>query len=121
MKNTFYTIIWIIFFTKSKIALADQWGILWEFSWDETNEKLRSWNITTEDIPKMLTNMIDFGINIAWTIAIIFIIIWAYKLLFGAIEQDKSKWKNTIIMAIWGFVIASLAWFIIRLILDNFS
>lgn len=118
MKNIFYTIIWSIFLTKHTFA---EWGILWDF-WDwETNKKLRKWEITTDDIPKMMSNIIDFGINIAWTIAIIFIIIWAYKILFGSMQQDKTKWKDTIIMAIWGFIIASLAWFIIKLILDNFK
>jgi type IV secretory pathway VirB2 component (pilin) len=59
--------------------------------------------------------------EIAGTIAIIFIIIWAYKILFGSLEQDKTKWKDTIIMALSWFAIASLAWFIIKLIIDNFS
>jgi type IV secretory pathway VirB2 component (pilin) len=59
--------------------------------------------------------------EIAGTVAIIFIIIWAYKILFGSLEQDKTKWKDTIIMALSGFAIASLAWFIIKFIIDNFS
>jgi len=74
-----------------------------------------------EDIPNILKWAIDFFMWIAWTIAIIFIIIWAYQILFGSLEQDKTKWKNTIIMALWGFAIASLAWLIIKFLLENLS
>ncbi len=57
--------------------------------------------------------------GIAGTIAVLFIIIGAYKLLLGSTSQDSSKGKDTIFMAITGFVIASLAWLIIRTIIDN--
>lgn len=104
--------------TISKVTLAAVDG--WVF-WDDQWEKIKSWDIWFEDIPVFITNAIDFLMWIAATVAIIFIIIWAYKILFGSISQDKTKWRDTILMAIWGFVIASLAWFIVKLILDNFS
>ena len=84
-------------------------------------KNLKSWDIWFSDIPNMITYAINFLMWIAATISVIFIIIWAYKTLFGSISQDKTKWRDTILMAIWGFIIASLAWFIIKLILDNFS
>jgi hypothetical protein len=84
-------------------------------------KKIKSWNIWFSDIPDMITYAINFLMWIAATISVIFIIIWAYKILFGSISQDTTKWRDTIFMAITGFIIASLAWFIIKLILDNFS
>jgi len=125
MKKIIYTIIWYILSSNIIFAAADDswtdWGILWSFAWDETEEKLKTWDIHLSDIPIMLKWAIDFLMWIAWTIAIIFIIIWAYKILFGSLEHNKTKWKDTIIMAIFWFAIASLAWFIIKFIIDNLS
>jgi len=121
MNKLFYTIMWLIL--SSHATFAD-WWILWNFKegdtdWTLTEKALKTWNIHMEDIPIMMRNAIDFFITIAWTVAIIFIIIWAYKILLGSLEQDKTKWKDTIIMAVGWFAIASLAWFIIKLIIDN--
>ncbi len=131
MKKILYLIIWFLFYLKGKFAFADAWIFEWTSvnreDWSETvwewimERKLREWDITTKDIPNMIKSVIDYGIYIAWTVAIIFIIVWAYKMLFWSIQQDKTKWKNTIIMAIWWLVIASLAWFIIEFIFDNFN
>jgi len=118
MKNIFFLIFWYI--STLQFAFAD-WGFLWEFRWDDTEEALRTWDIHIEDIPKILKWAIDFFMGIAGTIAIIFVIVWAYKILFGSLEQDKTKWKDTIIMALTWFALASLSWFIIKIILDNFS
>jgi len=119
MNKIYYTIIWYILTTT--LTFAD-WGVLGNFKdWnaDETEKALKTWDIHMEDIPVMIRNAIDFFITIAWTVAIIFIIVWAYKILFWSLEQDKTKWKDTIIMAIGWFALASLAWFIIKLIIDN--
>ena len=121
MKNAYYSIIWITLSYKSTFA---DWWIFWNFknnNADETVVALRNWDINLGDIPNIIRWAIDFFITIAWTVAIIFIIIWAYKILFGSLEQDKTKWKDTIIMALGWFSIASLAWFIIKLIIDNLS
>lgn len=116
MKKYFFYI--IAFFLSYLNVFADDAGILWN---SISQDDLKKWNIHVDDIPKIIKWAIDFWMSIAWTIAVIFIIIWAYQILFWSIEQDKSKWKNTIIMAIVWFAIASLAWFIIRLIIDNLS
>lgn len=116
MKNIFFFIMWVIISFQQTLA-NDAW-LLWD---SLSNDQLRKWNIHLDDIPLIIKWAIDFWISIAWTISIIFIIIWAYQILFWSIEQDKSKWKNTIVMAIWWFIIASLAWFIIKLIIDNLS
>ncbi len=121
MKKLLYTLIWSYYSLKLAYAdWSDGW-IFWDFAWEESQEKLKTWDIELSDIPNMIREAIDFFMWIAWTIAIIFIIIWAYQILFGSFEQDKTKWKNTIIMAIFWFAIASLAWFIIKFIIDNLS
>jgi hypothetical protein len=124
MNKFFYSIVWYIL--TLQLTFAD-WGFLWDFvnerntsTWSEsTEEALRNWDIHVADIPNIIKWSIDFFITIAWTIAIIFIIIWAYKILLGSLEQDKTKWKDTIIMAIGWFALASLAWFIVKLLIDN--
>jgi len=115
MKKLFYTLLWYII--SIKMTFADWWIL-----WDSLSEKeLRSWDIHTEDIPDIIKWAIDFMMSIAWTVAIIFIIIWAYYVLFWSFDGDKSKGKNTIIMALTWFVIAALAWVIIKLLVDNLS
>ena len=86
-----------------------------------TDSKIRNWDIHVDDIPNIIKEAIDFFMSLAWTVAIVFIIIWWYKILFWSLEQDKTKWKDTIFMAIWGFILAALSWFIIKLIIDNLS
>lgn len=118
MKKLYYYILWsILLFLNSA---TNTFAAAGEFLWVKYNV-WKTWDITIDHIPRMLASAIQLFIGFAWTIAVIFIIVWAYKILFGSIEQDKSKWKDTIFMAIWGFVIASLAWFIIRFILDNLT
>ncbi len=124
IKKIFY--IFVLYILQINLVLADGW-ILWNFKWtwswaaEETTKALREWDIHIEDIPLILKWAINFFMWLAWTVAIIFIIIWAYQILFGSLEQDKTKWKNTIIMALWWFALASLAWLIIKFLLDNLS
>jgi Zn-dependent protease with chaperone function len=120
---------------KRYIALAIAWIAniqntyaaedLWVFGSDNScgikQNDMRTWAIHIENIPCMIQWMINFFLWIAGTIAVIFVIIWAYKILFGSLSQDKTKWKDTIIMALTGFAIATLSWFIIKILLDNFN
>ena len=120
INKLFYTLAWLILSFQASFA---DWWILWDFRNDptDTEKAIRTWDIHLDDIPNMITSAINFFMWIAWTIAIIFVIIWAYKILFGSLEQDKTKWKDTIIMALGWFAIAALAWFIIKLIVENLS
>ena len=118
VNKIFYIILWFIL---SFHATFVDWWILWDFKWGDgaTEKALRSWDIHNDDIPNIIRWWIDFLMGISWTISVIFIIVWAYQILFGSLAQDRTKWRNTIIIAISWFAIASLAWFIIRVILDN--
>lgn len=117
IKNIFYTLMWFLISINLVFAEGEADWIFWNT--DKT--KVREWNIHIDDIPKILRNVIDILLEIAWTIAIIFIIVWAYKILFGSLTSEKTEWKNTIIMALTWFAISTLAWFIIKFIIDNFS
>ncbi len=86
-----------------------------------SNSKIRNGNIHIDDIPKIIKSAIDFFMGIAGTIAVVFVIVWAYKILFGSLQQDKTKWRDTIIAALGWFALAALSWLIIRFIIDNFS
>ncbi len=117
MKKILYIIIWYIL--SIEIIFAES---LWIFEWTwKSNTDIREGNIHMEDIPKIIRGAIDLLLEIAWTISIIFIIIWAYKILFGSLTSEKTKWKDTIIMALTWFAIASLAWFIIKFLIDNLA
>ncbi|MCH8518455.1 hypothetical protein LAT59_01720 [Candidatus Gracilibacteria bacterium] len=85
------------------------------------NTRLREGRVGLSDIPLAIRNAIDFFMGIAATVAVIFIVIGAYKILFGSLQQDKTKGRDTIIAALGGFALAALSWMIIRLIISNFS
>ncbi len=87
---------------------------------DDTS-KIRTWDIHSEDIPKIIQWATDYLMGFAATIAIIFIIIWAYKIAFWSLSWDKSDGKKTIFLALGGFALASVSWLILKLIIDNFS
>jgi len=86
-------------------------------------DKIRNWDIHMEDISTIIRELIDYFIAIAWTISVIFIIIWAYQMLFGSVDSSwsDSKWKETVTAAIIWFAISALSWFIVKLIFDNLS
>lgn len=85
------------------------------------DSQIRKGDISIDDIPNIIRHMIDFFMGIAGTIAVIFVIVGAYKILFGSLQQDKTKWRDTIIAALGGFALAAMSWLIIRFIIDNLS
>lgn len=119
MKKIFFTLLGVFLSFNSKVfASWDTW-ILW--GWGMTKEKIRSGDIHTDDIPGIIKWATDYLMWFAATIAIIFIIIWAYKIALWSLEWDKSAGKKTIMLALWGFILASLSWVILKFIIDNFS
>lgn len=115
MKKIFYSI--VLFFILTLPTFAADWWILWS----KTAEELRKWDITIDDIPNIIVYATNFLIWIAWTISVIFIIIWAYKYLFGSLEGNSDKGKDTIYMALVWFAISACAYLIIKFIFDNFA
>jgi hypothetical protein len=112
-----YIYILLAFYVSTLSAFADEAeNILWI-----DNAKLRKGDVHVEDIPKAIRSAIDFFMWIAGTVAVIFIIIGAYKILFWSIQQDKSKGRDTIIMALSWFALAALSWMIIKTIVANLT
>lgn len=115
MKKIFYTLVFY-FFIINKTLASDAWILS---GWT-TAEKLRKWEVNIDDIPNMISWATNILIWVAWTIAVIFIIVWGYKYLFWSLEGNIDKWKDTIYMALVWFAISALAYFIIKFIIDNF-
>lgn len=114
MKNFFYSIV-LFFILKLNAFASDAWIL------GPDKNKIRNWDITINDIPNMVVYATNFMIWIAWTIAVIFIIVWAYKYLFGSLEGNSDKGKDTIYMALVWFAIAACSYLIIKFIFDNFA
>lgn len=114
MKYTLFSL--VAYFSLFQNALAADGWVLWL-----SQSKIRKWEIHIDDIPVAIKNATNFFMGIAGTIAVIFVIIGAYKILFGSLQQDKTKGRDTIISALGGFALSGLAWFIVRFIIDNFS
>lgn len=116
MKKILFTLVWIFFSLPS--TFAGDAGILQ----GTTAEKLKNGNLHTDDIPAIILGATDFLMGIAGTVAIIFIIIWAYQMAIGsATENSTSGWKKTILLALWGFILASISWILFKIIIDNFT
>lgn len=111
-----YLIFWLLLSIHAKIYATDAWVLGWT-----TKEKIRNWDIHTDDIPNILKWAIDYFMWFAWTIALIFVIVWAYRIALWTLEWDKSKWKETIYYALAWFVLAACSWLILKLVIDNFS
>jgi len=124
-------ILWLFFILITNINFASAENNRWLLEWIEAKQvwkdmmtwtdRIRTWEIQLSDIPNVIHAMINIFIWIAWTVSVLFVIIWAYKILFGSFENDHTKWRDTIVMAITGFAISVLAWFIVRFIFDNFG
>ena len=116
MKKMKYIILAFLLWLHSQIYATDAGVLGWV-----TKEQLRNWDIHTDDIPKIISYAIDYLMWVAGTIAVIFVIIWAYKIALGTLEGDKSKGKQTIYYALAWFALASLSWIIMKFVIDNFS
>lgn len=128
MKYLYYILISFASISLQKTyAVDDAWILWWVAIWNDgadtcvTAAEIRTWDLHLEDIPCIMKWMIDIFMGFAATIAVIFVIVWAYQILFGSLEWNKTKGKETIMMALWGFALAALAWVIIKFILNNFS
>ncbi|MDD4151953.1 MAG: hypothetical protein PHR68_05030 [Candidatus Gracilibacteria bacterium] len=86
-----------------------------------SDSDLKNGNIHTDDLPRIITGAIDFLMGFAGTISVVFIIIGAYQILFGAISGDKAKGQATVKLALTGFALSACAWIIIKIVIDNFS
>lgn len=110
--------IYYILLSSSTTFATGKWLLEWT-SWGV--ERIRTGDFHIDDIAWAIKWMIDIFLGLAWMISVIFVIIWAYYLLFGSLKWDHSKWRETITMALTGFAITVLSWFIVKIIFDNFG
>ncbi|MCP4523534.1 MAG: hypothetical protein GY828_04920 [Candidatus Gracilibacteria bacterium] len=118
-----YFLLFLLFITNLQQTFANQndLGIFGDQCGISKTDFREGNKIHIDDIPCFIQGAINFFLGIAGTIAVIFIIIGAYKILFGSLSQDTTKGKDTIIMALTGFAIASLSWFIIKFLINNMN
>ncbi len=83
------------------------------------SEKLRKWDITINDIPKIINSLTSFLLWLSAMISMVMIIVWAYKMAIWSLSADNKKWKETIQMWLTGLVVSLSAWFIINVIISN--
>lgn len=114
-----YTLL-VLTFTYGNTYANDLW-ILWTNSSCVSSNDLRTGQIKLDNIPCLIQSTTNYLLAIAGTISVIFIIIWAYQILFWSLTQNTTKWKDTIISALIWFALAALSWFIIKLVIDNFT
>ena len=115
------SVLYYLITTNIQTYAVWNWLLWWVWTWSTATDKIKEWDIHFDDIPNIIKYIIDAFLWIAWTIAVLFVIVWAYKLLFGSLSSDHTKWRETIIMALSGFAISALAWFIVKFIFNNFG
>lgn len=84
-----------------------------------SSEKLRSGNITFDDVPKMIVSLTGFVLALTGTISLIMIIYGALRMVLGSYEQSVKDGKNTIMYALIGLAISASAWFIIKFVFST--
>lgn len=124
MKSIFFKILIVV--STYNIFLAEaadesNWLLKWvnAVGGKSGRDRIRTGDLHLDDIPNILKSLIDVFIWLAGTVSVLFIIIGWYKILYGSFQQDHSKWRSTIVMALTWFVISVLAWVIVQFIFDN--
>jgi len=95
MKTKIKIILWYLFIFITGInnafsasgTIDGNAGVLnWvvEVDWKSWLERIRKWDLHLEDFPNIIHSMINTFIWIAGTVSVVFVIIWAYKVLFGS-------------------------------------
>lgn len=114
-KNFFYSLLAFFLINNKALAVWDGW-FLWV-----SETKIKNWDFTLSDIPNIISNATWFFMWLAWTVAVLVIIVWAYKYLFWSLQGKPDIWRETIAAAVFGFILAASAYIIIKFIIDNFS
>lgn len=116
MKKNIKFLLAIPLFFSSKNIFAE-WLTLIPSKW-ELAEKFVSWEFEFDDIYAYLVYLIELLVQLSVVIAFIFILIWAFKYVISLWNDESAQSaKKTILNSILGFVIASLAYVIVDIIL----
>ena len=77
--------------------------------------KIRSGNIHLTDLPAFIAKFIDFGIIMAGSICLLFLVIGGYRYIVGGIVQSqREQGKQTIMYALIGLIVSLLSWAIVN-------
>ncbi len=106
---------WSSVFAKDDITDC---GILAGVGADCKN-KLRNGNVSFDDIPAIIQTATSILLGLTGTISMLMVILGGFKYALGSVEGDKTKGKEAVIYGIAGFAVSALAWFIVKLVLDN--
>jgi hypothetical protein len=84
---------------------------------EDLAQKIQSGDIHLSDIPKFIAHFIDFGLIIAGSISLLFLVIGGYRFIIGGVMQSqREQGKQTILYAIIGLVLSLLSWAIVNTI-----
>lgn len=67
-------------------------------------------------IPYIIRYLAEFGIGIAATVSMLFIVIGGFQYLTGPLTQNKEQGKKTITYALIGLVLTLSAWVIVNIV-----
>ncbi len=85
----------------------------------DCQEALRSGDIHFDSIPGIIKTATDILLGTTGTVAMVAIIVGGFKYALGGVESDKTQGKDAVKYGIAGFVVSALAWFSVRLVIDN--
>lgn len=72
-----------------------------------------SGEMSFECIPNYIKYLIDIIVGLAATIAVVFVMVGAFKYIFSGFAEDKEGGKKTIQDALIGLIITGMAWIIV--------
>ena len=67
-------------------------------------------------IPYYIVNFIEFLINIAGLIAILFLVIAGYQFVIAGATDKRDAAKGTVMHALMGLVVVLIAWVLVNVI-----
>ncbi|HAU39648.1 MAG: hypothetical protein UV80_C0002G0310 [Candidatus Peregrinibacteria bacterium GW2011_GWF2_43_17] len=77
---------------------------------------IQTGNIHLWMLPYYITYIIEFLMNIAGLISVLFVIIGGYLYAWGGLTEDKEKGKKTVMYALIGLTLSTLGWIIVNII-----
>ena len=77
---------------------------------------IKTGNIHLWMVPFYITNIVEFLINIVGIISVLFVILGGYYYAWGGLTEDKEKGKKTVMYALIGLALSTMAWIIVNII-----
>lgn len=78
---------------------------------------IKTGGVTLGMIPYFISYITNFFLAIIGLVCVLFIVIGGYFYIYGGLSENKEKGKKTIMHALMGLGVASLAWVIVNIIM----